>query len=123
MKATKPGVMGPKQRLIAALSRPKPRGKRIVPVTRDKELRAALREIATVCKKYGIRLSAIHPAQDAIAVFDIRHERPAKWPIAAFVGEIGGRLKGLQFQSIMPDWDRYENHPEPSAKRGKPKSR
>jgi hypothetical protein len=116
--------MGPKQRLIAALSRPKPRGKRIVPVARDKELRTALLEIAKVCKKYGIRLSAIHPAQDAIAVFDIRHERPAKWPIAAFVGEIGGRLKGLQFQSIMPDWDRYANPvKKAAAKRAKAKPR
>jgi len=103
--------MGPKQRAIAALSRPKPRGKRIVPVTRDKELRAALLEVAKVCKKHGIRLTAMEP-WDSIAVVDTRHERPSKWPIAAYVGGIGdGRLKDLKLQSIMPDWDRYKTLP------------
>lgn len=111
--------MGPKQRAIAALERPKPRGKRIVPVARDRELRMALSEIAKVCKKHGIRLSATEP-WEPIAVFDTRHERPSKWPIAAYVREIGGRLTGLTLQSIMPDWDRMANPPDglrQSAKR------
>lgn len=104
MKTVKrPGVKGLKQRATAALSRPKPRGKRIVPVARDKELRGALLQIANVCKKHGIRLAGIEDWQE-IAVFDTRHQRPVKWPVAAFVKEIGnGRLKGLKLQSIMPE--------------------
>jgi hypothetical protein len=81
----------------------KKRGKRIVPVARDKELRTGLLEIARICKKHGIRLSALE-SWDVIAVYDHRFERPAKWPVAAFVNEIGaGRLKRLRIQSIMPE--------------------
>ena len=109
MKATKPkstrprpGVMGPKQRAIAALSRPLPRGKRVSPVARDKELRKALLEVAKICEKHGIRLTAGDPSEN-IAVFDAMNKRPPRWPVAAYVAEIGnGRLKGFSLQSIMP---------------------
>lgn len=81
----------------------KKRGKRIVPIARDKELRAGLFEIARVCTKYGIRLSALE-SWSPIAVHDLLHERPAKFPVAAFVKEIGnGGLKQLRLQSIMPE--------------------
>jgi hypothetical protein len=77
--------------------------KKIVPVARDKELRTGHLEIARICKKHGIRLSAME-SWDVIAVYDHRYERPAKWPVAAFVNEIGdGRLKRLRIQSIMPE--------------------
>jgi len=81
----------------------KKRGKRIVPIARDVELRAGLLEVAAVCRKYGIRLAALE-TWSSIAVYDALHKRPDKFPVAAFVNEIGnGKLKRLRIQSIMPE--------------------